>query len=92
MEHKPHLRPHGTGVRGGDLSRSSVLFGGPFGRDFRALPAAEFGDDDAASLAALSALGTALTADPEAVTEGPDPKRAAFRPPTPISASSSPMI
>src|SRR5690349_21195156 len=72
MEHKPHLRPHGTGVRGANLSRSSVLFGGPFGRIFRALPAADFGDDDVASVAALSALGTALTADPEAIKEGPD--------------------
>lgn len=35
-------RPHG-GVRGANLSRSSLLFDGPFGRIFRALPPADFG-------------------------------------------------
>src|SRR2546425_214983 len=39
-------RPHGTGLRGANLSRSSPLFSGPFGRLFRALPPADFGDDE----------------------------------------------
>ena len=43
------MRAHG-GVRGNNLSRSSILFGGPYGRIFRALPPADFGNDDAASL------------------------------------------
>jgi hypothetical protein len=43
-------RPHG-GVRGADLPRGSVLFAGRFGRIFRALPAADFSDDDLKRLA-----------------------------------------
>jgi hypothetical protein len=39
-------RPHGVGLRGGSLSRNSPLFEGPFGRIFRALPPADFGDTD----------------------------------------------
>ena len=57
------VRPHGTGVRGRDLSRSSPLFGGPFGRIFRALPPADFGNDDPASVAALTALASRMVAD-----------------------------
>jgi hypothetical protein len=65
-------RPHGVGVRGATLSRSSKLFGGPFGRIFRALPPADFGVDDAASLAALAKLGQAMTAGPDPIKDGPD--------------------
>jgi hypothetical protein len=66
-------RAHG-GVRGADLSRSSLLFDGPFGRIFRALPAADFGDTDAASLNALGKLATAMVsdADPADPKDGPD--------------------
>src|SRR5205085_6730469 len=68
------VRPHGTGVRGRDLSRSSVLFSGPFGRIFRALPPADFGVDDAASLNALGTLADKLSsaADPADPKNGPD--------------------
>lgn len=66
-------RPHGI-VRGADLSRSSVLFEGRFGRMFRALPPADFGDDDAASLVALDSLATAMLADLEPAKNGPDPE------------------
>jgi len=60
------IRPHGVGLRGADLSRSSRFFGGRFGRIFRALPPADFGDDDQASQAALAVLAGKMTsvADP----------------------------
>lgn len=70
----PRIRPHGVGVRGANLSRASLLFGGPFGRIFRALPPADFGVDDGASQAALRALAAAMTAapDPADPKDGPD--------------------
>lgn len=75
MPAPPPARPHGRGVRGITLSRSSLLFGGPFGRIFRALPPADFGPDDPASLEALRKLAVAMVAKPEpAITEGPDPE------------------
>ncbi|WP_375391683.1 heme peroxidase family protein [uncultured Sphingomonas sp.] len=67
----PLPRPHG-GVRGADLSRSSVLFGGPFGRIFRALPPADYGADEAANLAALKKLAAAMLAAPDPIRNGPD--------------------
>jgi hypothetical protein len=70
----PAVRPHGAGVRGSTLSRGSLLFNGPFGRIFRALPPADFGADDTASLSALNKLGEAMTAerDPADPKDGPD--------------------
>src|SRR5579862_1569195 len=67
------IRPHGE-VRGANLSRSSILFGGPFGRIFRAVPPADFGPDDATSLKNLDALAVAMTsvADPKDPKDGPD--------------------
>jgi heme peroxidase len=69
---KPTSRPHGVGVRGATLSRSSLLFEGPFGRMFRALPPAEFGDDDSTSLKALGVLGEKMKAKVDALKDGPD--------------------
>ena len=66
------FRPHGSGVRGFTLSRSSPLFEGPFGRIFRALPPADFGETDADSLAALAVLAAKMTADPDPAKDGPD--------------------
>ena len=66
-------RPHG-GVRGADLSRASLLFGGPFGRIFRALPPADFGKDDQASLKALKALAAGMLAHPDPIP----PRRSAW--------------
>jgi hypothetical protein len=68
------IRPHGASLRGADLSRASVLFGGPFGRIFRALPPADFGDDDGQSLAALAVLADKMTskADPKDPKNGID--------------------
>ena len=74
MPGKPAIRPHGAGVRGVNLSRSSTLFGGPFGRIFRVVPPADFGPDDVASLAALSNLASAMIAPPDPAKDGPDPE------------------
>src|SRR5207249_6677727 len=72
MTNPMRVRPHGVGVRGANLSRGSMLFEGPFGRIFRALPPADFGVDDAASQAALTELAAKLTADPDPPKAGPD--------------------
>jgi hypothetical protein len=68
------IRPHGAGLRGADLSRSSVNFGGPFGRIFRALPPADFGDTDTQTEAALKTLAAKMTSvpDPEDPKDLPD--------------------
>src|SRR5947209_993665 len=68
------IRPHGVALRGANLSRSSVLFSGPFGRIFRALPPADFGSDDSQTLKALGKLADKMTAkaDPEEPKDGPD--------------------
>ncbi|WP_158945836.1 heme peroxidase family protein [Granulicella sp. S190] len=68
-----NFRPHG-GVRGANLSRSSLLFDGPFGKMFRAVPPADFGPDDPTTLSNLAALATAMTsvADPQDPKDGPD--------------------
>jgi len=60
-----NLKFHGVGLRGINLSRSSLLFNGPFGRIFRALPPADFGTDDNASLAALKVLAAKMTSVPD---------------------------
>jgi hypothetical protein len=67
-----NLTPHGRGVRGLALSRSSVLFGGSFGRIFRALPPAEFGANDAETQANLKLLGKAMVSTPDPAKDGPD--------------------
>lgn len=76
---KQPIRPHG-GVRGANLSRSSLLFGGPFGRIFRAVPAADFGPDDPTSKANLDALAKAMTSDldPNDPKDGPDSEESAI--------------
>ena len=66
------FRPHGVGIRGFTLSRSSPLFEGPFGRMFRTLPPADFGATDADSLAALAVLADKMTATPDPAKDGPD--------------------
>src|SRR5246127_5211691 len=71
MQQPKPMRPHGE-VRGANLNRSSLLFSGPFGRIFRALPAADFGPDDDTSTKNLEALGKAMIADPDDPKDGPD--------------------
>jgi hypothetical protein len=66
------VRPHGVGVRGATLSRSSQLFEGRFGRIFRALPPADFGDTDQASLQNLNRLGASMLGGDDAPKDGPD--------------------
>ncbi len=69
----PVRRPHG-GVRGSTLARGSQLFGGPFGRIFRALPPADFGPDDDASVTALGKLAQKMVTpkDPADPKDGED--------------------
>jgi hypothetical protein len=68
------LRFHGQGVRGIDLSRSSVLFEGRFGRIFRALPPAEFGTSDPKSEENLTQLATKIAADLDCPKDAADPE------------------
>src|SRR6266852_8720036 len=76
MKEAIRARPHGVGIRGADLSRSSPLFEGPFGRMFRTLPPADFGPDDAASQAALAVLASKIISpkDPADPKDGADPE------------------
>src|SRR5450432_3047166 len=67
-----NLTPHGRGVRGLNLSRSSVFFGGAFGRIFRALPAAQFGANDDETLANLKVLGKQMVSTLDRPKDGPD--------------------
>lgn len=67
------FRPHGTGTRGAGMARDSVLFAGPYGRIFRALPAAEYGRDEAETLARFAELAQAMQS-PADLAEGPDPR------------------
>ena len=64
--------PHGTGVRGLNLSRSSIFFGGAFGRIFRSLPAADFGPTDDDSQNNLGALAVAMLGPADPPKDGPD--------------------
>src|SRR6516165_1678791 len=67
-----NLTPHGQGVRGLNLSRSSLLFGGAFGRIFRALSPAEFGATDQESQDNLKLLGKAMVSTEDKPKDGPD--------------------
>ena len=69
---RKNLAPHGQGVRGLNLSRSSVSFGGAFGRIFRALLPAEFGGSDAETQANLKLLGKAMVGTGDKPKDGPD--------------------
>jgi hypothetical protein len=67
-------RPHGSGVRGATLPRNSLFFEGRFGRLFRTLPPGDYGDDDDASIAALTLLGAKMVSVPDSADpkDGPD--------------------
>ena len=69
---RKNLAPHGQGIRGLNLSRSSLFFGGAFGRIFRALPPAEFGSTDAETQANLKLLGKAMVGTDDKPKDGPD--------------------
>ena len=66
------VKPHGGDLRGRALAPASSLYTGPFGRMFRALPPADFGDTDQESEAALFALGQAMSAAPDPLKDGTD--------------------
>ena len=65
-------RSHGSAPRGLDLAPKSTLFEGRFGRIFRALPAAEFGDTETENLQNLAALADQIVAEPDSVKDGID--------------------
>jgi hypothetical protein len=84
--------PHGRGVRGLTLPRSSLLFEGNFGRLFRALPPAEFGDNDKESEDSLKALAETMVGGEDQPKTVPTQKKVAFQPSTLIWANSSTTI
>lgn len=67
-----NLTPHGRGVRGLSLPRSSISFSGAFGRIFRALPPAEFGRNDKENHDNLKLLGKAMVSTRDKPKNGPD--------------------
>jgi hypothetical protein len=66
--------PHGQGVRGINLPRSSLSFEGNFGRLFRALPPADFGANDAESEANLKTLARSMLGSDSKEKDGADPE------------------
>jgi hypothetical protein len=68
----PKQSTHGSTVRGLTLSHGSKFFGGQFGRMFRALPPADFGESDTKTEANLLKLGEAMVAPHEDPKDGPD--------------------
>jgi Animal haem peroxidase len=65
---------HGKPLRGLMQTSASRLFQGRFGRMFRSLPAAKYGQSEADSRAALKALGTAMTSNEDDPKDGNDPE------------------
>jgi hypothetical protein len=63
---------HGKPLRGLMSTPNSASFQGRFGRMFRSLPAATYGETDAESRAALMALGSAMTSSFDAPKDGFD--------------------
>src|SRR5262249_13514196 len=63
---------HSIPVRGLLSTKSSPLFQGRFGRMFRTLPAASFGDTDKENVDNLTKLGVAMTNSFDAPTAGKD--------------------
>jgi len=68
----PKQNTHGSTVRGLTLSRGSKFFGGQFGRMFRALPPADFGESDTKTEENLLKLGAAMVAPHDDPKVGPD--------------------
>ncbi len=63
---------HSTPIRGLESATSSPLFQGRFGRMFRSLAPAQFGDTTKANEANLAKLGAAMSADFDAPKDGKD--------------------
>ena len=70
MKSPKKQRAHG-GVRGANLSRSSLLFDGPFGRMFRVVPPADFGDSEQDNLDNFRLLAAAMNGE-DGKKDGPD--------------------
>jgi hypothetical protein len=68
------VKPHGGDLRGRALAPASSLYTGPFGRMFRALPPADFGETDEQSKAALMELGKMMSALPDPPKDAADPE------------------
>jgi hypothetical protein len=68
----PVRNVHGATVRGLNLPRESKFFGGQFGRMFRSLPPADFGESDTETETNLLALGVAMVASHDDPKDGPD--------------------
>src|SRR5579872_5371436 len=65
---------HGLPLRGEMSTAKSALFQGYFGRMFRGLPAAQYGNNDAESRNNLMTLGSKMTADFDPPKDGTDPE------------------
>jgi hypothetical protein len=65
---------HGAPLRGLMATKTSPLFQGFFGRMFRFLHHAKFGNTDSENLANLTALGAAMSADFDMPFDGLDPE------------------
>lgn len=65
---------HSTPIRGLISTTQSRLFQGRFGRLFRSLPAATFGETETDNLTNLSTLGAAMSASFDPPTDGKDPE------------------
>jgi hypothetical protein len=68
----PKQTTHGSTVRGLTSTAASNVFGGQFGRMFRALPPADFGETDTETEQNLLNLGTAMVAPHDDPKDGPD--------------------
>lgn len=66
------MRTHSTPVRGLMSAPRSPLFQGKFGRMFRSLPPATFGDNDAQTDHNLEQLALAMKSDPDVPKDGKD--------------------
>ena len=65
---------HSTPIRGLMSTKNSPLFQGRFGRLFRSLPPAKFGDTEAQNLTNLALLGDKMSAKFDPPTDGKDPE------------------
>jgi len=72
ITHPPAVRPHGLPPRGIDMDTRSRLFEGRFGRLFRALAPADFGNNDTEAQQLLEALAVAMIHEADCPKDGED--------------------
>jgi len=80
---------HSQVIRGLMSAKKSPLFQGRFGRMFRSLPSATFGQSESENEANLKLLGAAMSASFDPIKDGRTMKRAGYRRCIRTSASSS---